>query len=245
MMPANFSHEFAKVDFGAQYISETMKSLWQAYCADQERTSPAWEPTWEVLKAVMLKSLGTVSERRQRAYESLNQARMLPSQSPTDLLDYMRPYWEELGGTHGPELQVMGFVNALPEDIKKQLFMYPEDRRRTITEVEEIANLIYRQSGRKKPSKDRKAEKAKDDTVEVQKKEEGHNRPQKRKKEGGKGRFGPKRTKTYHGTQSNTSPTACFKCGEEGHWKSKCPSPGLSKKPKEGLDAGKEIGRKE
>jgi hypothetical protein len=48
---------------------------------------------------------------------------------------------------HGPELQVIGFVNALPEDIKKQLFMYLEDRRKTITEVEEIANLIYQQSG--------------------------------------------------------------------------------------------------
>jgi hypothetical protein len=26
-MPANFSYEFAKVDFGAQYISKTIKSL--------------------------------------------------------------------------------------------------------------------------------------------------------------------------------------------------------------------------
>ncbi|KAG9197205.1 hypothetical protein G6514_001989 [Epicoccum nigrum] len=139
----------------------------------------------------------------------------------------------------------MGFVNALPEDIKKQLFMYPEDRRRTITEVEEIANLIYRQSGRKKPSKDGKAKKTKDDTIEAPKKEEGRHKPQKRKKEGGEGRFGPKHAKTYHGTQSNTSPTACFRCGEEGHWRSKCPNSKSTKKPKEGLDAGKEVGRKE
>ena len=40
MMPANFAQEFAKVNFGAQYISETMKSLWQAHCADQKRKSP-------------------------------------------------------------------------------------------------------------------------------------------------------------------------------------------------------------
>jgi hypothetical protein len=89
----------------------------------------------------------------------------------------MRPYWEELGGTHGPELQVIGFVNALPEDIKKQLFMYLEDRRKTITEVEEIANLIYRQSGRKKPSKDGKAEKSKEEPIDTLKKEEGRERP--------------------------------------------------------------------
>jgi hypothetical protein len=89
----------------------------------------------------------------------------------------MRPYWEELGSTHGPELQVMGFVNALPEDIKKQLFMYPEDRRKTITEVEEIANLIYQQSGRKKLSKDGKAEKSKEEPIDTPKKEEGRERP--------------------------------------------------------------------
>jgi hypothetical protein len=31
----------------------------------------------------------------------------------------------------------------LPKDIKKQLFIYLEDYYKTITEVEEIANLIY------------------------------------------------------------------------------------------------------
>ena len=244
MIPASFAQEFAKVDFGAQYISETMKSLWQAHCADQKRTSPLWQPTWEALKAVMLGSLGTVSERRQRAYETLGRAKMLPSQTPTELLDYMRPYWEELGSTHGPEVQMMGFVNALPEDIKKQLFMYPEDRRRTITEVEEISNLIHRQSGRKNPSKDGRAEKTKEGVAETQKGEETRDRGQKRKKEPGKGHFGPKRGKTYHGSRPNSSPNACFRCGKEGHFKSECPSY-KGKKPEERSESGKAEGRKE
>jgi hypothetical protein len=55
--------------------------------------------------------------------------------------------------------------------------MYLEDRRKTITEVEEITNLIYRQSGRKKLSKDRKAKKSKEEPINTLKKEEGRKRP--------------------------------------------------------------------
>lgn len=183
-LPANFPQEAHKVDFGAQYLSETMKSLWAAHCADKWLLLPLWTPTWESMKAVMLGSLGTPSERRQRAYESLTRARMLPHSTPTELLDYMRPYWEELGSTHGPELQVMGFVHALPEDIQKQLFMYPEDRRETLTQVEEIANLIHRQKGRPKAKQESSPAKSQGKFKKEPKSDGGSNETPKKSKRG-------------------------------------------------------------
>ena len=54
--------------------------------------------------------------------------------------------------------------------------MYLEDCCRTITEVEEISNLIYRQSSRKNLSKDGRAEKTKAGVVKTQKGEETRDR---------------------------------------------------------------------
>ena len=54
--------------------------------------------------------------------------------------------------------------------------MYLEDCCRTITEVEEISNLIYRQSGCKNLSKDRRAKKTKEGVAKTQKGEETRNR---------------------------------------------------------------------
>ena len=54
--------------------------------------------------------------------------------------------------------------------------MYLEDRYRTITEVEEISNLIYRQSSCKNLSKDGRAKKTKERVVETQKGEETRDR---------------------------------------------------------------------
>ena len=45
--------------------------------------------------------------------------------------------------------------------------MYLEDYYRTIIEVEEISNLIYRQSGCKNPSKDGRAKKTKEGVVKT------------------------------------------------------------------------------
>lgn len=244
LSPANFLQEYSKVDFGVQYVSETMKSLWQAYATDQRRQSASWEASWEDMKAVMLGSLGTPSERRQRAYEALNRAQMLPHQSPTELLDYMRPYWEELGETHTPGLQVMGYIHALPEDIQKQLFMYPEERRTTLSQVEEIANTIHRQKSRSRPMKGDKAPKDREDSKKSSKGEGGSIETPKRTKEYGTGRNGPKRHKKTQDKSSSSSIT-CYGCGEVGHIKTRCPNPNKSKKPKEGQDGGKGKGRKE
>ena len=92
----------------------------------------------------MLNALGSPQERKQVAYDCLKRAQQRPSQNPTDLLDYMRPLWEELGSSRTPEVQVLEYTAALREDIKKSLLLLPIDRRSTLPQVEEHANLIFR-----------------------------------------------------------------------------------------------------
>ncbi|KAF1365600.1 hypothetical protein EJ07DRAFT_150119 [Lizonia empirigonia] len=110
--PANFRTEGQKVDFGLRYISESLKTLWQAHCSSKARDSLSWMPTWVDLKQVMLDALGTPAERRQAAYEALKRCRQRTGDSPTDLLDYLRPLWEELGEFHSPEMQVRKCWNS-------------------------------------------------------------------------------------------------------------------------------------
>ena len=61
----------------------------------------------------MLNALGTPSERKQQAYETLKRTHQKPGQSPTDLLDYLRPLWEELGTSQTTELQVLEYISTL------------------------------------------------------------------------------------------------------------------------------------
>lgn len=89
--PTRFIVEARKIDFGLRYVAENLKTLWQAHLASNLRAAPLWTPTWAELKEVMLNALGTPAERRQVAYESLKRCRQRLGQSPTDLLDYMRP----------------------------------------------------------------------------------------------------------------------------------------------------------
>jgi len=242
-LPANFPQEVQKVDFGAQYLSETMKSLWEAHRADQLRLSPLWAPTWVTMKAVMLGSLGTLSERRQWAYEALSKARMFAHSNPTELLDYMRPYWEELGDTHGPALQVMGYIHALPEDIQKQLFMYPLERRETLTQVEEAANRIFRQRTSSKNHQGEKPQKEHKSGKNGSKGEGGSKETPKRSKGGSPGHYDRKRTKGGKPKPEHANIT-CYLCKEVGHYASDCPNPEKSKKSKEGSDPGKGKGQK-
>ncbi|OCK81699.1 hypothetical protein K432DRAFT_424726 [Lepidopterella palustris CBS 459.81] len=140
---SEFETEEQKVDFGIQYVSQTLKTLWEVYCQQQALICSEWKPTWEMLKQKMLDALGTPAERRQAAYNSLKRCKQRSGQSPTDLLAYLSRLWEEVGD-YNPQRHVNEFVSALSELIRNNLFLLPVNQRETVPQVEEQANAIYR-----------------------------------------------------------------------------------------------------
>lgn len=240
---AHFLREQQKVDFGVMYISEPLKTLWNAHCVVEQTTFPAWVPTWAGLKAVMLNSLGTPQERRRQAYEQLKNCRQRAGQSPTELLDYLRPLWEELGSTITPELQVIEYTSALRSDIQRDLERLPVAMRCTIPLVEEQANIIFRRTPQASQSKSHTGKQKPFRHRTHSDGSEGDKKPQKGPKRTKTGRFGAKDDKKG---ESNPSPATitCYNCGEPGHKSFECTKP-----RKQGSDprkdkAGKEKGQR-
>jgi hypothetical protein len=218
--PINFRTEQQKVDFGVRYISEPLKTLWRAHCMTEQLLIPLWMPTWLELKTVMLNSLGTPQERRQTAYEHLKNCHQRQGQSPTELLDYMRPLWEELGTAHTPELQVIEYTAALRPEIQKDLYLLPVERRSTLPQVEEQANVIHRrrgpvrgqhpQGGKSKGTRPRGGSDG----------SEGERKPLKKARRPHPAHFAPKRYPKPH-----VDVITCFRCGAPGHRSYECTQP--------------------
>jgi hypothetical protein len=143
-LPANFVVEQQKVHFGLMYVSETMKTFWETHTFTDASVVPGWLPTWAALKEVMVNALGTPAERKQNAYEALRNVKPRPNQSLTDLLDYMRPFWEEIGKLGPPDIRVVWYIAALRKDVQQELYLMEVDQRITISKFEEHANVIFR-----------------------------------------------------------------------------------------------------
>ena len=224
------------------YLSEPLKTLWKAHCTTELQNSPSWQPTWIALKEVMLNALGTPSERKQQAYETLKRTHQKPGQSPTDLLDYLRPLWEELGTSQTTELQVLEYISTLREDIQKDLFLLPVDRRSTLPLVEEHANVIYRRKGGGREHRESTSKKDSSRAEGRTAESEGTSKPRKKYKKAITGHNGPSSHKRGN-AKDNDSEKVCFGCGEPGHIKPNCPNPKKDKdyspNPKEGKGKGR------
>lgn len=124
-----------------------------------EHEDPEEGLSWNAFKTVMLNALGTRQKREQQAFESLKNTKQRPNQSPTDLLGYFRPLWEELGSSHTLRMEALEFTAALRDDIRKDLMKLPLDQRDTLPAIEESANIIFRQNGKQKETRDSKSNK--------------------------------------------------------------------------------------
>jgi hypothetical protein len=206
------------------YISEPLKTLWRAHCATEAMVLPGWAQTWSQLKAVMLNALGTPQERRKIAYEQIKNCKQLANQSPTELLDYLRPLWEELGNSVPPDLQVIQFTSALKPEIQADIERLPVLMRGTLPAVEEQANIIYRRINLHKAPKDPQTGTKPAQRKESPKEPTGDRKNPQSRKRRKNGPSGTKRPNKPEGAEKDR-PTVCFNCGEPGHRSPECTNP--------------------
>lgn len=226
--PTHFPVDQVKIDFGLQYISEDLKTLWNANVTSQRLSNRLWSPTWENFKLVMLDALDTPQERKHLAYQKLRAARQRAGQSPTDLLNCLRPIYEELGETLSPDAQVLAFTGGLNETVHYEVMREHSPERNTLTKAENLAMRVWRRQPENKPTKDTKGKaKVKANRDRASSLEVGESsKPPKKTKKPSWVKNGPKNRQNVKSRDKVSSEGArtCWGYGQPGHLKSECPS---------------------
>jgi len=216
--PIHFKGDEQKLSFGLQYVSETLRTLWETYVVQRRLAEPHWSPSWEDLKEKMLGALGTPEERKQAAYDTIKACRQRPTQSPTDLLNYLQPLWVEIGES-SPYRMLAEFTAALREDVRRELRHLPQQSKATLSQVEQEANRIHRdlvQAGKVKsgPSKDKRRPPSPPEPGPA-------NQAPKKPKKGSNGRPWSKTPRP--GKEKPKGDVKCFACKQPGHLLPQCP----------------------
>jgi hypothetical protein len=257
--PTNFLLESQKINFGERYISEPLKTLWNAH--KQTHSLPGLhpgrdgtlgrlvadnsvaEPTWVDFKTVMLNALGSKTERRHAAYLQLKNCKQRHNQSPTELLDYLRPLWEELGHEHTSTMKVLEFTTALRKDIQDDISREKDADRATIPQVEEIANRSWRRSRTSQQLRPTDPKNNGNRPRAGSGESEGAQKPQKKSKKPRSGKFRPKSAKRPD-DKPTTDEIVCYRCGVAGHRAYDCTEPPKGDKGASNQKAGKGKGQK-
>jgi Zinc knuckle len=255
-----FMDDDSRVNFGYEYLSSNLKTVWDTYVGERNRAlamtqEPPFKPyraTWDHFKRKMLDQLGTEYERQLRAHDAIKKASQRKNQTPTELLNYLKPLWDELGEKNVIR-KVLDYTNALDDLIQEKLDNVPVEKRKDLSMLEEQANLVWRrlkqstetssisgdghrrQSSSSGGSRKRHSENDKDkkDTRGNKRNRKNENRPSHdHNKQDGRDK--PKKK------------IICYNCDQEGHKRPDCPKlVGQGKDGEQRGSSGKDKGQKD
>jgi len=102
-------------DYASQWLGKSQQDIW-------ERNVRIIGPelvTWEVMKSIMLNSMGSPEERVQHAFDKLKKVKQ-GKFTPTETLNYMKTYWDEIGDV-GQRTMIHDFIAALNPDVRDRV----------------------------------------------------------------------------------------------------------------------------
>lgn len=206
-----YSREDLKTDYAGEYMGKLQQDHWDRHV----RQLAAGEPTWAMMRQVMLDSMGSESERKQRAHDQLRTV-IQGSRTPTELLEEMKTCWQEVGEDREDQM-IIAFISALDHNLKWRVRMNLVAPT-TLKEAEDRANWALRLA--KEQAEERKETR----------------QQQGRKRQGTSGAPSPpgtresiRRSTPAAGGPSKAqerprSPPTCYGCRQVGHKKNECPN---------------------
>jgi len=238
--PQLFELNQQKIDFGERYVAEPLKSLWSAWKCNRNTPAvyamrlnftgtilppaPLGPPSWKEFKEVMLNALGSKMERRHVAHTALTRRRQKQEESPTELLDALRPLWEELQEEVSEGYKVLQYTSALRRDIQDDLSRAKDEDKGTLVQIEDLANRSWRRLGQNQQYRNIDNKKGHTRDQSTTNDTSGDTKTPKKAKKGRRDRWGPNRTKPTKKDDAKTTflRLQCFRCGEVGHKANVC-----------------------
>jgi hypothetical protein len=141
--PLMFKTDDQKVGFSKQYLDDQRKAIWKKYCEEMKtKHDQDWYPTWDDLKDRMLNCLGTPLQRKLKAHNTIKACHQRTHQSPTELLDYLQPLWDE-AEVIDPDQQLADYITALDPNLKRLMGVIMETPDLTLMQVQERASNLW------------------------------------------------------------------------------------------------------
>jgi len=215
LTPEAFTSETRKVDFAATYLGERQQEIWERH----EDAVGRDNVTWELLRKIMLDSMGTEEERKQFAYDRLQRIKQ-GDQTPSELLDAMKKLWIEIQ-LKDVRMQLLQFKSALNDNIRWKIDL----NQRVFTnlvDLEEVAMVAYRQE-----TKRRQLSSTKQYNGQKRSHQSTPSSDYKTNNVSKKVHSREEHKTVVERFKRPTKPVECWGCGQPGHKKDMCPNPDL------------------
>ncbi|KAI9693893.1 MAG: hypothetical protein M1822_003164 [Bathelium mastoideum] len=138
---SDFPTEREKVDFAFQYVVYHKQTLWTLEVQGKRLVQVDYEPDWEALKDSMLNSMGTPTQRKDKAHLKIKSIHQRPRQSPLELMAVFRPLWAELKRKDEEEM-AREYKAALEDSLRTKMDLRGDPKPLTIFNIESQANEL-------------------------------------------------------------------------------------------------------